>query len=130
MTKIYKELSHLDMYCLQCLYVCIIRSSNLNVRAASKYERWQRSGIGTIKYNTCPRIPHGKVAKTQLNINESQEVSPFPAGDHKAAMKRRKSMKNTRQTLKLFFKVILECTRMYCTMFLRLQNRHFMMEVN
>ena len=42
-------------------------------------------------------IPHGKVTKTQLNItNKSQEVSPFPAGDHKAAMNRRESMKNTR----------------------------------
>ena len=26
----------------------------------------------------------------------SQEVSPFPAGDHKAAMNRRESMRNTR----------------------------------
>ena len=34
--------------------------------------------------------------KTQLNItNKSQEVSLFPAGDHKAAMNRRESMKNT-----------------------------------
>ena len=37
------------------------------------------------------------MTKTQLNItNESQEVSPFPAGDHKAAMNRRKSMRNAR----------------------------------
>ena len=57
----------------------------------------QWSGIDTIKYNTWPRIPHGKVTNTQLNItNKSQEVSPFPAGDHKAAMNRRESMKNTR----------------------------------
>ena len=40
----------------------------------------------------------GKVTKTQLNFtNESKEVSPFPAGDHKAAMNRRESMTNTRQ---------------------------------
>ena len=39
---------------------------------------------------------HGKVTKTQLNItNESQEVSPVPAGDHKALMNRRKSMTKT-----------------------------------
>ena len=39
------------------------------------------------------------MTKTQLNItSKSQEVSPLPAGDHKAAMKRRESMKNTRQT--------------------------------
>ena len=36
--------------------------------------------------------------KNTINItNKSQEVSPFPAGDHKAAMKRRKSMRNTRR---------------------------------
>ena len=41
-------------------------------------------------------LPHGKVTKTQLNsTNKSQEVSPFTAGDHKAAMNRRKSMRNT-----------------------------------
>ena len=62
-----------------------------------KVTRRQRSGIDTIKYHTWPRIPHGKVTKTQLNIiNKSQEVSPFPAGDHKAAMNRRESMTNTR----------------------------------
>ena len=33
----------------------------------------------------------------QLDItNKSQEVSPFRAGDHKAAMNRGESMKNTR----------------------------------
>ena len=34
-------------------------------------ERWQRSGINTIKYHTWPRIPHGKVTKTQLNITNA-----------------------------------------------------------
>ena len=64
---------------------------------ALKKDRWQRSGIDTIMYHTCPRIPNGKVTKTQLNItNESQEVSPFSAGDHKAAMNRHKSMTKTR----------------------------------
>ena len=50
-----------------------------------KKERGQRSGIYNIMYHTWPRIPHGKVTNTQLDITyESQEVSPFPAGDHKA----------------------------------------------
>ena len=31
----------------------------------SKYERWQRSGINTIKYHTYPRISHRKVTKTK-----------------------------------------------------------------
>ena len=35
--------------------------------------------------------------KTNFNITiNSQEVSSFPEGDHKAAMNRRESMKNTR----------------------------------
>ena len=37
------------------------------------------------------------MTKIQSNTtNKSQEVSNFPVGDHKAAMKRRISMKNTR----------------------------------
>ena len=41
------------------------------------------------------RIPHGKVTNNTLNItSKSQEVSPFPAGDHKAAMNRRENMRN------------------------------------
>ena len=45
----------------------------------------QRSGIDTIKYHT-----KGKVTNSQLDTtNESQEVSLFPAGDHKAHINRR-----------------------------------------
>ena len=39
----------------------------------------QRSGIDTIKYDKL----------TADTTNESQEVSPFPAGDHKAHINRR-----------------------------------------
>ena len=36
-------------------------------------------------------------SKTQLTYKqETQEVSPFSSGDHKAAMNKRESMKNTR----------------------------------
>ena len=39
--------------------------------------------------------------KNTINItNKSQNVSPFPAGDHKAVMNRRKSMRNTRHNSK------------------------------
>ena len=39
----------------------------------------------------------GKETTLQLDItNESQVASPFEADDHKAAMNRRKSMRNTR----------------------------------
>ena len=43
---------------------------------------------------------HIRKQQNTINItNKSQEVSPFPAGDHKAAMNRRQSMKNTRHNL-------------------------------
>ena len=48
----------------------------------------QRSRIKTIKYHTWPRTPYGKVTKkTQEKhpIQEIEAVSPFPAGDYKAA---------------------------------------------
>ena len=34
------------------------------------------------------------------NIQESQEASPFPAGNHKAAMNRQESMTNTKHNNK------------------------------
>ena len=43
------------------------------------------------RYNQVPHLTQdtrGKVTNSQLNTtNESQEVSPFPAGDHKARTK-------------------------------------------
>ena len=45
----------------------------------------------SIKSSTTPDTGYNmqKVTNTQFNItNESQVVSPFPAGDHKAAMNR------------------------------------------
>ena len=45
-----------------------------------------------IRNHTLRRIPHEKETKTKLNItNKSQEISPFSAGDHKAARNRRES---------------------------------------
>ena len=45
------------------------------------------------RYNQAPHMnkdTNGKVTTSQLDItNESQEVSPFPAGDHKASANRR-----------------------------------------
>ena len=44
------------------------------------------------RYNQVPHLTqdtNGKVTNSQLDtINESQEVSPFPAGDHKAHINR------------------------------------------
>ena len=40
-----------------------------------------------------------KVTTSQLDItNESQEVSPFPAGDHKASINRRACKNNENKT--------------------------------
>ena len=45
------------------------------------------------QYNQVPHLTqdtNGKVTNSQLDTtNESQEVSPFPAGDHKAHINRR-----------------------------------------
>ena len=53
------------------------------------------------RYNQVPHLNQDTTwesDKTQLNItNESQEVSPFPTGGHKAAMNRRAWKYNTRQ---------------------------------
>ena len=55
------------------------------------------------QYNQVPHLTqdtNGKVTNSQLDTtNESQEVSPFPAGDHKANINRcmYKGIANTRQ---------------------------------
>ena len=50
------------------------------------------------RYNQAPHLTqdtNGKVTNTQLyTTNESQEVSPFPAGDHKAQTNRRTQRHN------------------------------------
>ena len=55
-------------------------------------------------YNQVPHLTpdtHGKATNSQLDtINESQEVSPFPAGDHKAHINRRAQMHSKHKTEK------------------------------
>ena len=53
----------------------------------------------TVQSSTTPDLGHHMESNTiTVNItNKSQEASPFTSGDHKAAMNRRKSMRNTRQ---------------------------------
>ena len=52
------------------------------------------------RYNQVPHLTENTTWESNKNtiniINKSQEVSPFPAGDHKAAMNRQESMRNTR----------------------------------
>ena len=56
------------------------------------------------QYNQIPRLTqdtNGKVTNSQLDTaNESQEVSLFPAGDHKAHINRRIQMHSKRKTEK------------------------------
>ena len=54
------------------------------------------------RYNQAPHLTQdtsGKVTTSQLDItNESQEVSPFPAGDHKASINIRARKHNKNKT--------------------------------
>ena len=56
------------------------------------------------RYNQVPHLSqdtNGKVTKSQLDTtNESQEVSPFPAGDHKAHINRRTERHSKHKTEK------------------------------
>ena len=51
------------------------------------------------RYNQVPHLTQVSTWESNKNTiiitNKSQEVSPFPSGDHKAAMNRHKSMRNT-----------------------------------
>ena len=50
----------------------------------------QRSGIDANQVPHLTRDTNGKVTNSQLDTtNESQEASPFPAGDHRAHINRR-----------------------------------------
>ena len=59
----------------------------------------KRTKIRT-RYNQVPHLTQdttSESSKTTINItNKNQEVSPFPEGDHKAALNRRESMRNER----------------------------------
>ena len=56
------------------------------------------------RYNQVPHLTqdtNGKVTNSQLDTtNESQEVSPFPAGDHKAHINRRVQRHSNHKTEK------------------------------
>ena len=64
--------------------------------ALAQLARYVRVSKGAKIRNRYNQVPHmtqdtnGKVTNSQLDTtNESQEVSPFPAGDHKAHINRR-----------------------------------------
>ena len=76
---------------------CVLFSSwyklEFRVRKRSKFRN---------RYNQAPHLTqdtNGKVTTSQLDItNESQEVSPFLAGDHKASINRRARKHNNNIT--------------------------------
>ena len=58
------------------------------------------------RYNQVPHLTQDTISTSDKNtrkhhIQESQEVSPFRAGDHKAAMSRQDSMSKTNTKLNL-----------------------------
>ena len=56
--------------------------------------------MDTIKYHTWHEMPYGKVTKHKKHhIQESQEVSSFPAGHNKAAMNRQHSIAMTNMNI-------------------------------
>ena len=66
------------------------------VRFKPKLNGYYNVSMGAKIRNRYNQVPHltqdtnGKVTNSQLdNTNENQEVSPFPAGDHKAHINRR-----------------------------------------
>ena len=54
----------------------------------------QGSGFDTIKHTPDPGHHMGKWQNTLKH--HTQEVNPFPAGDHKATMNRQENMTNTK----------------------------------
>ena len=56
------------------------------------------------RYNQVPHLTkdtNGKVTNSQLDTaNESQDVSPFPAGDHKAHIKNRRAQRHSKHKTK------------------------------
>ena len=76
-----------------------------NARIPSGYEKVLIQNKKDGKDQAMIQVPHltqdttWESNKNTINItNKSQEVSHFPAGDHKAEMNRRESMRNTRHT--------------------------------
>ena len=78
--------------------LCVIIKKRLILVKVSKEAKIR---INTIKCQTSPRTPHGKLTKTRKHyIQESQEGSHFTVGDYKAAMNRQESIINTNMNYK------------------------------
>ena len=92
---------------IELLYVCDMDDWGLSGRVLDSRLRGRgfRVSKGAKIRNRYNKIPHltqdnnGKVINLQLDTtNESQEVSPFPAGDHKAHKNRRAQRQSKHKT--------------------------------
>ena len=72
---------------------CICSQTRYQLRYPAQYLKVRKGAKIRNRYNQVPHLTqdsNGKVRNSQLDTtNESQEVSPFPAGDHKAHINRR-----------------------------------------
>ena len=75
-----------------CLNVSMHSLINITISKGAKIRN---------RYNQVQHLTNGKVINSQLDTtNESQEVSPFPAGDHKAHINRRTQRHSKHKTEK------------------------------
>ena len=76
-------------------FILLTCSNSVEVSKGAKIRNW---------YNKVPHLAqdtNGKVTNSQLDTtNKSQEVSPFPAGDHKAHINRRAQRHSKHKTEK------------------------------
>ena len=71
----------------------LIEADDIGRKAVADFIEVSKGAKIRNRYNQVPHLTHdtnGKMTNSQLDTtNESQEVSPFPAGDHKAHINRR-----------------------------------------
>ena len=96
---LFSSISNLKHFFTMLLPVNSIHSSWLHENKNTKVSKGAKIRN---RYNQIPHLTqdtNGKVTNSQLyKTNESQEVSPFPSGDHKAQINRRaQRQNNTRQ---------------------------------
>ena len=96
--KVYLTVQRLS-YAYSKRFTDVVPRKHMKVR-----KRGQRSGIITIKPTTDPGYQSKSDTFTIRHTNESQEVSPFQAGDHKASINRRARKHNKNKTEKMPFK--------------------------
>ena len=94
----YLEKSNFTDICQFIRDTCLFTSRDTPLYKVSKGTKIRN------RYNQVPHLiqdTNGKVTNSQLDItNESQEVSPFPAGDHKAHKNRPTQRHSKRMTEK------------------------------